>query len=149
MVGALVKLIGLDAFTVLLGRSPGNITGPFEGLLLGATIGAAVSIARRRHTSHFVRRGICIAAVAGGAVAILIILLGGHLMAGSLDLLARHFPGSRLRLDPIGSLFGERGFGRTSELATACLEWMLFAGCVAGTLLLADRAQEERTAATR
>ena len=36
LVGAIVKLLGLDAFTLLIGRSPGDITGPFEGLILGA-----------------------------------------------------------------------------------------------------------------
>ncbi|MEY3668347.1 MAG: hypothetical protein RL572_1887, partial [Pseudomonadota bacterium] len=35
LVGALGKLIGVDAFALLFGRAPGDITGAFEGLLLG------------------------------------------------------------------------------------------------------------------
>ena len=43
-------------------------------------------------------------------------------MGGSLDLLARSFPDSRLRLDPIGGLFGESGFGPISQVVTGGLE---------------------------
>jgi hypothetical protein len=53
--------------------------------------------------------------LAAGGAALLVVLLGGRLLGGSLALLARSFPGSRLRLDHIGALFGESGFGRLSE----------------------------------
>ena len=38
------------------------------------------------------------------------------MMGGSLDLLAQSFPASRLRLDQIGGLFGEPGFGPVSQM---------------------------------
>ena len=60
-------------------------------------------------------------------------------MGGSLDLLAHGFPGSRLRLDQIGGLFGERGFGPVSQVVTGGLEGMLFGGCVVGAMILARR----------
>jgi hypothetical protein len=60
-------------------------------------------------------------------------------MAGSLDLLARQFPESRLRLDPIGGLFGESGFGPVSEIVISGLEGMLFGACLAGAMVLARR----------
>lgn len=66
-------------------------------------------------------------------------LLGGRLMGGSLDLLARHFPGSRLRLDQIGSLFGESGFGPISQVVTGGVEGLLFGGCIAGAMIIARR----------
>ncbi len=40
VVGALVKLVAVDAFSLLLGRSPGDITGAAEGLVLGGAVGA-------------------------------------------------------------------------------------------------------------
>ncbi|HVJ02860.1 MAG TPA: transcriptional regulator, partial [Sphingomonas sp.] len=107
VVGAVVKLLGLDAFNLLLGQTPGDITGAPEGALLGGAVGLGAWLASRDTTPPTLRRGAGVAALAGAAAGILIPLLGGRMMGGSLDLLARHFPGSRLRLDPIGRLFGE------------------------------------------
>jgi hypothetical protein len=48
-------------------------------------------------------------------------------------------PQSRLRLDAIGALLGEDGFGRLSQITTGTLEGALFAAFVAGAMLLARR----------
>ena len=137
LVGGVVKLLGIDAFHLLLGQSPGDITGAAEGAMLGGAVGFGAWLASSRPVSP--RRGAAYAALAGGAAGILIPLLGGRLMGGSLDLLARHFPDSRLRLDPVGGLFGERGFGPVTQAVTGALEGMLFAGCIVGAMLLAKR----------
>jgi hypothetical protein len=60
-------------------------------------------------------------------------------MGGSLDLLATTFPDSRLRIDQIGRLFGEDGFGPVSQIVTGGLEGALFAACVVGAIRLARR----------
>jgi hypothetical protein len=60
-------------------------------------------------------------------------------MGGSLAVLADRFPDSRLSLDQIGALFGERGFGPVSQTVTAGLEGALFGACVAGAMILARR----------
>lgn len=135
VVGGGVKLLGLDAFNLLLGRSPGDITGAAEGLLLGASIGIASWLAPR----FSLRRAIVIAALIGGLAGAAAILSGGRLMAGSLDLLARQFPGSRLRLDQLGALFGEIGFGTAAQLVTGVMEGALFAACIVGAMVLAGR----------
>jgi uncharacterized protein YdeI (YjbR/CyaY-like superfamily) len=106
LVGAIVKLLGLDAFELLLGRSPGDITGAPEGALLGGAVGLG-GLAGGRLS---LRRGVAVAGLAGAGGGALITVLGGRLLGGSLDLLVRHFPGARLRLDPIGGLLGESGF---------------------------------------
>jgi DNA-binding winged helix-turn-helix (wHTH) protein len=139
IVGGTVKLLGLDAFNLLLGRSPGDITGGTEGALLGAAVGLGVWLASRHPAPLSLRRGAAVAALAGGASGILIPLLGGRLMGGSLDLLARSFPGSRLRLDLMGGLFGERGFGPISQIVTGALEGALFGGCIVGAMIIARR----------
>ncbi|NUQ18891.1 MAG: transcriptional regulator, partial [Sphingomonas sp.] len=46
-IGALVKLLGLDAFTLLFGHSPAGITGATEGLVLGAAVGLSAWLAFR------------------------------------------------------------------------------------------------------
>ena len=137
LVGAFVKLLGLDAFDLLFGQSPGDITGAPEGALLGAAVGLGAWLASSRAPGR--RRGVAVAALAGGAAGVVIPLLGGRMMGGSLDLLARSLPGSRLRLDPIGALFGEQGFGPVSHPVTGGLEGALFGGCIVGAMILARR----------
>ena len=138
IVGAAVKLLGLDAFTLLFGHSPAEITGAFEGLVLGLAVGIAAWLGFRSKVARL-RRSMVGAAVIGGAAGVIIGLLGGRLMAGSLDLLARTFPDSRLHLDPISALFGETGFGPVTRLVTSCLEGALFSACVVGAIILGQR----------
>jgi len=136
-VGTFAKLLGLDAFNLLLGRSPGDITGALEGLILGGAVGIGAWLASRQDWS--LRRKVAVAGLVGGTAGILITSLGGRLMGGSLDSLARTFPNSRLRIDPVGSLFGESGFGPVSHAVTGGLEGALFASCVVGAMLLVRR----------
>ena len=139
MVGAVVKLLGLDAFNLLFGRSPGDMTGAPEGVLLGGAIGLGLWLGGFGAQRPRLRLGMAAAGLAGGAAGIVITLLGGRLMGGSLDLLARSFPESRLRLDPIGALFGEAGLGPVSLLVTSGLEGLLFGACVGGAMILSGR----------
>jgi DNA-binding winged helix-turn-helix (wHTH) protein len=136
IVGAVVKLLGIDAFILLLGHSPGDVTGAGEGALLGGAVGLGAWAATR---IGGLRRGAAVAALAGAAAGILIPLLGGRMMGGSLDLLARNFPGSRLKLDQLGTLFGESTFGPVSQMVTAGLEGALFGACLVGAMILARR----------
>ncbi len=139
IVGAVVKLLGLDAFNLLVGQSPGDITGAAEGAVLGGAVGLGAWLGSRRGSPWLLRRSVAAAAVCGGIAGILIALLGGRMMGGSLDLLARQFPNARFRLDQIGLLFGEEGFGPISHIITGALEGMLFGGCIVGAMILARR----------
>ncbi len=139
LVGGFVKLLGLDAFNLLFGRSPGDITGAPEGALLGGAVGLGAVLAGGGASARPLAERIAAAGATGAAVAVLIPVVGGRLMGGSLDLLARGFPGSNLRLDPIGEMVGERGFGPLSQMLTAGLEGFLFGACIVGAMLLARR----------
>jgi DNA-binding winged helix-turn-helix (wHTH) protein len=134
IVGAFAKLLGLDAFTLLVGRSPGDITGAPEGALLGAFVGLAAWLAARaqRPLPH----RLAIAGALGGTGGLLIPLLGGRTMGGSLDLLAQGFPASRLRLDQLGAMFGEIGLGPISQAATGAVEGALFSVGLVGAIIL-------------
>ncbi|HEX6741083.1 MAG TPA: transcriptional regulator [Sphingomicrobium sp.] len=138
IVGAIVKFLGLDAFTLLIGRSPGDITGPFEGIVVGTAVGLAYAVAGFLEDRPRWQR-IAVAILFGAGGGLLVALLGGHMMGGSLDLLAHQFPDSRLRFDRIGAWFGEAGFGRVTQLATAALEGGLFGAGVVTAMRLARR----------
>lgn len=137
IVGAVVKLLGLDAFSLLLGQAPADITGGGGGLTLGAAAGLGAWWTTRPGTS--LRRAMSWAGLAGGLSGVMVGLLGGRLFGGSLDLLARQFEPSRLSLDGIGRLFGEADFGLISRAVTGGLEGMLFAACLVGAMGLASR----------
>jgi len=139
IVGAFGKLLGLDAFNLLFGQAPGDITGAAEGALFGGLVGLAVWLASRWSASLQLGCGIAVAGLAGAAAGVLVPLLGGRLVGGSLDLLARHFPSSRLRLDQIGGVFGEASFGPISQSVTGAIEGALFSGCLVGAMILAQR----------
>ena len=137
LVGAVVKLLGIDAFNLLFGRSPAGITGAMEGLLIGAAVGFGAWLAWRG--GDRLRRGMVIAGLIGSVAGVVIPLLGGRLMAGSLDLLSQTFPDSRLRLGQFGAFVGEQGLGPLSQMISGALEGGLFAACVVGATILADR----------
>lgn len=141
VVGAFVKFVGLDAFSLLLGHSPGDITGPLEGAVIGGAVGFGSWLAGRGWGR---RRATVMGGLAGAAAGILITLLGGRLMAGSLDLLARSMPESRLRVDQLGSLVGESDFGPVIQVVTGGLEGGLFGACVVGAMMAARRQLGER-----
>jgi DNA-binding winged helix-turn-helix (wHTH) protein len=137
IVGAFGKVLGLDAFNLLLGQTPGEITGGAEGAIVGGAVGLGAWLGRRVSGS-FARR-VAPAALAGCAAGAIIPLLGGRMLGGSLDLLARQFPDSRLRVDQIGALFGESGFGPIAQSVTGGIEGALFGACVVGAMIVARR----------
>jgi len=139
MVGGAVKLLGIDAFNLLVGRSPGDITGGMEGFILGGAIGLGLWLGTRGRDPLPLRRCMITAGVAAALAGMAIPLFGGRLMGGSLDLLAKTFPESQLQLGMIGNWFGETGFGPIAQSVTGGLEGLLFAPCVVGAMILARR----------
>jgi DNA-binding winged helix-turn-helix (wHTH) protein len=135
VMGALAKLLGLDAFSLLLGQSPGDITGAGEGLALGAATGLACWLAGRMTLP----RSVALALALGAATGVLLALTGGTMFGGSLDLLARTVAGSRISLDGIGGLFGETGYGPLSRLASGGIEGALFVGGMVWATRIAAR----------
>jgi len=136
IIGAAFKLLGLDAFSLLVGQSPGEITGAFEGLVIGAGTGAGAWLSRRTSS---VRASAWLGTLSGGVAGLVIALFGGRMMLGSLDSLGRQVPGSRLSLDQISQLFGEASFGPVTRTVTSILEGALFAAGVVSAMALAAR----------
>ena len=144
LVGAIVKLLAIDAFNLLFGRAPSGMTGGVEGALLGGATGLAAWLALRPAQAGQRRRFVALAAALGAAAGLAITALGGQMLGGSLDLLATEFDQSRLDLARIGGLFGEGAFGRTSHLVTGALEGGLFSACLVGAMMIARRQLGER-----
>ena len=139
IVGAVVKVLGLDAFSLLLGEAPGGITGGGGGLVLGGAVGLGAWLAVRGAPS--LRRAMAVAGLIGAVGGIVIGLMGGRLFAGSLDLLGRQFAESRLHMDGVARLLGETEFGIVSRTVTGGLEGLLFGACMIGAMWLAGRAR--------
>ena len=151
-VGTSAKLLGLDAFNLLFGRAPAGITGGPEGAVLGAALALGAHSGARLgdwfdNAAHWpVVAG---AGLSGAMAGALIPLAGGHLMGGSLALLAQSFPGSRLRLDRFGLLFGESDFGPATEVVLGSVEGLLFCSCVVAALTLTARFEPGRSSPWR
>jgi len=122
VVGAAAKLLGIDAFSVLLGKAPVGIAGGFEGLVLGGAIGLGshLSIARVRSWPS-----ISGAALMGAIAGAILPLMGGKLMGSSLDALNEAFPDSPLNIDSLGRWFGEDHFGLISQSFFGAFEGFL------------------------
>lgn len=127
-VGAAVKLIGLDAFTLLFGRPPGEITGAVEGALLGTAIGLGLWCSRRLS----IARSIGLSALCGALAGMAVVALGGRLMGGSLDLLARSYSVAQLQPSLLSG-------GPAVLFAAAALEGGVFCACVVLAARLARR----------
>ena len=147
-VGALAKLLGMDAFNLLFGRAPAGITGGPEGAVLGAALVLGAYLGNRlgNRLGRDATYGYAVAGagLAGAVVGSLISLAGGRLMGGSLDLLMKSFADSRLQLDRFGPLFGELHFGPTTQVVLGGVEGLLFGTCVVGALALMGRAANKR-----
>lgn len=144
-IGALVKMFWLDAFRLVLGRYPGDFTGPAEGLILGAGVGLGVWASARIGGLDRPGPALGAAAAAGAGSGALVAVCGLRLMGGSLEVLAKSTSGARWSLAPIGQILGERNFGPVAHLVTASLEGALFASCIAAALLVVrDQAMTRR-----
>ncbi|GMM92348.1 transcriptional regulator [Qipengyuania sp. MTN3-11] len=140
LVGAFGQPLGRDGIAALTGARVVEITGLFEGLVLGLAVGMIGALAL---TAGWRERSVMgLSAIAGGAAGAIIALSGGSLLGRSLMLLEAQFPGSDLALDRVGRAFGEDGFYMFTQLATSVLEGAAFTACVAAALLHANLRQK-------
>ena len=134
LIGGSVKLLGVDAFNLLFGRTPAGITGGMEGAALGLAVGLGFHFGGGADPAPW-WRPVAAAAVSGAVVGVAIALAGGNLMGGRLNLLAESFSESRLQLDAFGRFFGEVRFGETTRVVLAGIEGFIFSACVVGALV--------------
>lgn len=108
LTGGMANLFGRDAFRLLFGDAPPVMTGALEGLALGLSCGIGVALLDVRGR----RAAVVVAVAAGGVSGMLVVLLGGAMLGGSLAALAGTFPASQIALpfagdgSPLALLFG-------------------------------------------
>jgi len=137
LVGALGRLIGLDAFTLLIGSRPVAITGGSEGLIIGAVTGATAWLSLRQRRDP--QRAALAGGMLGGAAGLLIVLAGGQMMAGSLAVLAAAHPQA-----PLGSLLGGPVLPLWARLASGIVEGATFVGALSLAFALSVRSPPPR-----
>lgn len=141
LIGGIVKLLGVDAFSVLLGRAPNGIGGGLEGLIIGGAVGLGTHLTlRRKHGWPSIGGAAGLGAIAGAILP----LIGGKLMAASLHSLAQTYPNSPINMGAFGRWFGEGGFGLRAQVGLTAVEGLMFGACVALVIRFARRLQRER-----
>ena len=131
-VGALGNLFGRESVGLLSGVSIMNVTGPFEGVVLGTAAGfvAWTSLAGRAR-----RTVVAVCVLAGFGAAALIYFSGGTLLAGSLQALEQNLAGTQISLAKIGMVIGEAGLTRTVIGLTVAAESLIFILSIGAGLL--------------
>lgn len=146
LVGGSSKLLGVDTVRALFGRTPDGITGAFEGAVIGMSLSlGAVLVGWWMPRSRGWQR-VAGASVGAMCAGILLTVIGGNLFSGSLEIVARMFADSQIRMEPLASFFGEVHFGQTSQVIMGALEGLLFgAGVMSGSEMLRRASNMDNT----
>jgi hypothetical protein len=145
IIGWGAHLVGVDTLKALFGQSPTGITGAFEGAVIGAGLSLGALLAGQLAAPAGFNGGrpwrrIFGAALGSMLAGILLTIIGGNLFSSSLELIARSFANSQIRMEPLASFFGEVHFGRTTQIALGAIEGFLFGGCLVGGMEFLARA---------
>lgn len=133
-VGALGNLLGSESVGLLSGVSISNVTGPFEGVVLGTAAGVVAWAALA--ACHW-RIVITVCLIAGACAAALIFYSGGTLLVGSFQALAEGLSGTQMNLANIGKVIGEAGLTKTAIWLTVGAESQIFILSIGVSLLVA------------
>ncbi|MFY9553541.1 MAG: winged helix-turn-helix domain-containing protein [Blastocatellia bacterium] len=144
VVGGSTKLLGVDTVRALFGQSPTGITGAFEGAVIGAGLSLGMVLAATLIRNARSWHKILAASIGAMSAGVLLIVVGGNLFSASLEIVARLFANSQIRMDPLAPLFGEVHFGQTTQIVMGAIEGLLFGSGVASGIELACRTDRER-----
>ena len=132
-VGGITKLLGVDIIRAVFGQHPSGITGAMEGAIIGAgvTLGAVLMGEWFKGARPLTK---VIGAALGAMVAgILLTVIGGNLFSGSLEVVARSFADSQIRMEPLANYFSAVHFTNTRQMIFGAIEGLMFgAGLMSG-----------------
>ena len=144
MIGGSAYLLGVDMVNALFGKRPIGITGAMEGAVIGVGVSLGVVLAHTLWRRARAWQRVVGAAFGGMCAGVLLIVIGGNLFSGSLEIVARLFANSQMRLDTLAPVFGEVHFGKTTQLILGAIEGLLFGiGMTCGIETAADRSPDE------
>ena len=127
-IGGSTKFISLYTLRALFGGIPTEVTGAFEGAFIGAGLVLGALLADQLSFEPKPWRRIIGAGLGTMAACVILALLGRNLFSGSIELVARSFVDSQIKMDPLASFFGELYFGRTTQIALGTIEGLMFGG---------------------
>jgi hypothetical protein len=143
VVGGVTKLLGVDILKALFGQSLIGLAGSLEGAVIGGAVSlGAVMVARMNARATPLQKvvGASLGAMCAG---VLLTVIGGNLFSGSLEIVARSFADSQMRMEPLAPLFGEVHFGRTTQIVLGAIEGLLFGAGMTVGMEKAERIRPE------
>jgi hypothetical protein len=138
-VGGSSNLFGVDTLRALFGQNPTGLTGALEGAIIGAGVSLGIVMIEKlvRDSTSWQRVvGACLGAACAG---VLLTIVGGNLFSGSLEIVARLFANSQMRMDALATYFGEPHFGGTMQMVMGAVEGLLFGAGMSTGLEIALR----------
>lgn len=139
-VGGITNLLGVDIIRAVFGRAPSGITGALEGAVIGAglSLGAVLATQLIKDSRPFQRvLGAALGAMGAG---ILLTVIGGNLFSGSLEVIARSFAGSQIRMEPLAPYFSTDSLKHAREILFGAIEGLMFgAGLMSGIEILSRK----------
>ncbi|HKP13201.1 MAG TPA: HEAT repeat domain-containing protein, partial [Blastocatellia bacterium] len=142
--GGTAYLLGVDMVNALFGKRPIGITGAMEGAVIGVGVSLGVVLAHSLWREARAWQRVIGAGFGSLCAGVLLIVIGGNLFSGSLEIVARLFANSQMRLDALAPVFGEVHFGRTTQLILGAIEGLLFGiGMSSGIETAARRAPDD------
>ncbi|MFL6213529.1 MAG: winged helix-turn-helix domain-containing protein [Blastocatellia bacterium] len=144
MIGGSAYLLGVDMVNALFGKRPIGITGAMEGAVIGVGVSLGVVVAHSLWRAARAWQRVIGAGLGGLCAGVLLIVIGGNLFSGSLEIVARLFADSQMRLDALAPVFGEVHFGQTTQLIMGAMEGLMFGiGSASGIETAARRAPDD------
>jgi DNA-binding winged helix-turn-helix (wHTH) protein len=143
-VGGITKILGVDIIRALFGQSPSGITGALEGAVIGAGLSLGVVLMTQIFKEARPFQRVLGAALGAMGAGILLTIIGGNLFSGSLEVVARSFADSQIRMEPLAPYFGAASFNHTREIIFGAIEGLMFgAGLMSGIELFSRRQKDE------
>ncbi len=142
IVGGSSNLLGVDALRTLSGQTPVGLAGALEGSVIGAGVAIGIVLVTTLFKEARAWQRIVGASVGSLLAGMILLMIGSNLFSGSLEIIARLFADSQLRMDRIASYFGEGHFGRTTQIVFGALEGLMFGAGASSGLELASRLHE-------
>jgi hypothetical protein len=142
-VGGSTKLLGVDTVRALFGQSPNGITGALEGAVIGAGLSLGIVLATTLFQRSRSWQRVLAASIGAMCAGALLTMIGGNLFSASLEIVARMFANSQIRMDPLAPLFGEGHFGQTTQIVMGAIEGLLFGAGAASGIEIAGRRDRE------
>ena len=143
VVGGSTKLLGVDTVRALFGQSPNGVTGALEGAVIGAGLSLGIVLATTLFQRSRAWQRVLAASIGAMCAGALLTVIGGNLFSASLEIVARMFANSQIRMDPLAPLFGEVHFGQTTQIVMGALEGLLFGAGVASGIEMSRNEKSE------